>query len=97
MENLISKAKLFLEAYTKAHPVLCTGSEKDVACYMAYHDLKNAIKEQEEKNIIESSQPQLPLGDVISSFACMNEDNDCEKQCDACKFVEKGLKQANEI
>ena len=33
---------------------------------------------------------------VISSFACLSYDKDCDKQCDACKFVENGLKQVND-
>ena len=37
----------------------------------------------------------LKQADVIKSFACLDDDNSCDKQCDACKFVEKGLKQAN--
>jgi hypothetical protein len=75
MENLISKAKLFLEAYKKAHPVLFADSKKDVACYMAYHELKNAIKEHEESSELQAH-----------SFACLNEER-CEKECNTCKFI----------
>jgi hypothetical protein len=51
------------------------------------------IKEK-VNNAINEALRQPP---VISSFACLSDDNSCEKQCDACKFVENGLKQANDL
>ena len=46
-----------------------------------------------------SNKDKKPLkqADVIRPFACLSDDNDCDKQCDACKFVENGLKQANDL
>jgi hypothetical protein len=50
-----------------------------------------------DENGIANDILKLLQADVISSFACLSDDNSCEKQCDACKFVENGLKQVNDL
>lgn len=53
MENLINKSKNFLNAFAISHPLIHIGNEKSENLYMAYHDLKNAIKEQEESGLLQ--------------------------------------------
>jgi hypothetical protein len=35
------------------------------------------------------------LADVIKSFPCFDENNECTEQCGLCKHVENGIKQGN--
>lgn len=47
-----------------------------------------------EKNLENTTEQQHEAQrPVIKSFACLDDEQKCDKQCNACKFVEEGLKK----
>jgi hypothetical protein len=72
MENLIKKANELLTAIKEIHPQLNMGEPKQERLYMAYHSLAFDLAEREIKDI-KTSEPHLPLGDVIKSLPSVEE------------------------
>lgn len=58
--------------------------------YVHYSDVCTLLKKYYESKV-----NKLNKADVISSFACFDDDNECTEQCGLCKHVANGLKQAN--